>query len=286
MKLLGRLQTDICNVILYLPPGVKLQIKLTKAKSAFYLMNTKTDSTNRFQFLEACLTVNRIRPNPAYLIAHTTLASGGFPRYKQRRVELKTFTYSAGPKSLSIDNAVLGQLPKRLLFTIIKNEDILGSLDTNPYHFLHFVLNHFTLFYNGIPIPTEGLRMNIDHEKASVLAYNNLFEGSGIRHSNAGLQLTQGMFIAEYFMLLFDLNPDRPVSDGHISLPDQRNMRLDLSFISHFPKPSRVYSTWNMTIASAYINCALFQQTFNNGRGANIMYAIQNSLKNSSNFSF
>jgi len=51
------------------------------------------------------------------------------------RVELNTFTYSAGPKSLSIDNAVPGQLPKRLLFTIIKNKDFLGSLDINLYYF-------------------------------------------------------------------------------------------------------------------------------------------------------
>jgi len=75
VQLLGRLHSDICNVIPYLLPGVKLQIKLTKGKRAFYLMNTKADSTTKFQFLEAYLIVNRIRPNPAYLIAHSaTLA--------------------------------------------------------------------------------------------------------------------------------------------------------------------------------------------------------------------
>ena len=70
--MLGRLHSDICNVIPYLLPGVKLQIKLAEAKRAFYLMNSKSDSTNKFQFHEANLIFNRIRPNPAYLIAHTT----------------------------------------------------------------------------------------------------------------------------------------------------------------------------------------------------------------------
>ena len=94
-------------------------------------MNTKADSTGKFQFLDAYLIVNRIRANPVYLIAHnTTVAKGGLARYNMTRVELKAFTYSAGPKSLSIDNAVLGQLPKLLLFTMIKNKDFLGSLDT------------------------------------------------------------------------------------------------------------------------------------------------------------
>ena len=71
LQLLGRLLSDICNDIPYRLPGVKLQIKLTKGKRTFYLMNTKSDSTTEFQFLEAYLIVNRIRPNPAYLIAHS-----------------------------------------------------------------------------------------------------------------------------------------------------------------------------------------------------------------------
>ena len=99
VQLLGGLHSDICNVIPYLLPGVKLQIKLTKGQRAFYLMNTKADSTSKFQFLEAYLIVNQIRPNPACLLAHnTTLAKGGL-RFNMTRVELKTFTYSVGPKS-------------------------------------------------------------------------------------------------------------------------------------------------------------------------------------------
>ena len=63
-----------------------------------------------------------------------------------------------------------------------------------------------------------------------MLAYNNLFEGSGICHSNAGLQVTHRMFITGYFILLFDLTADRPASEGHISLPDQGNIRVELQF--------------------------------------------------------
>jgi len=68
------------------------------------------------------------------------------------------------------------------------------------------------------------------------LAYNTLFEGSGIRHPNAGLQLTDDMFIAGYFMLLFELTIDRADSEGHISLPDQGNIRLELQFDKPLPE--------------------------------------------------
>jgi len=48
------------------------------------------------------------------------------------RVALKIFTFKGGSESVSIDNAVLGTLPKRLLFTMPRNADF---MDTNPYLF-------------------------------------------------------------------------------------------------------------------------------------------------------
>jgi len=63
------------------------------------------------------------------------LSKGRLARYKLTSVELKTFTFPAGSKSLSIDNAVLGTVPKLLRFTIVKNTDFSGSMDTNPYRF-------------------------------------------------------------------------------------------------------------------------------------------------------
>ena len=73
---------------------------------------------------------------------------------------------------------------------MIKNKVFAGSLDTIPFYCNHFNLNHFTLYYNGRPIPNEGSPLDMSHEKPPVLAYNTLFEGSGIRHSKAGLQVT------------------------------------------------------------------------------------------------
>jgi len=111
---------------------------------------------------------------------------------------------------------------------MIKNRDFLVSLDTNPYYFCHFDLCHFTLFYNGKPIPREGLALYMFHAKNLVMAYNNLFEESGILHSNAGLQLIHDMFRAVYYMLLVDLIPNLAASEVRISLTNQGNIRLEL----------------------------------------------------------
>jgi len=59
----------------------------------------------------------------------------------------------------------------------------------------------------------------MDHEKSSVMGYRMLSVCSGILHSNSGLQITHDMYISGYFMVLFDLTPDRATSEGHTHTP-------------------------------------------------------------------
>jgi len=125
------------------------------------------------------------------------------------RIEFKTFKFSAGSKSLSIDNAVLGPVPKRLLFTMVKNAEFIGIMDTNPYKFQHYYISNFSLFVNGKQFPNESLSPGMHHEKTSVMGYKTLFEGKGIHHSNAGHQITHDMFVNGYFMLLLISHPTR-----------------------------------------------------------------------------
>ena len=119
---------------------------------------------------------------------------------------------------------------------MIKKKDFLGSMDTNPYFFRHYDLQNFALYVNGKQIPGGGaLSLDTSHEKKTVMAYRTLFEGSGIHHSNAGLQITPEMYINSYFMLLFDLTPDRAASEGHTSHPDNGKVRIELKFSKALP---------------------------------------------------
>jgi hypothetical protein len=193
-------------------------------------MNTSADSKTQFKFLDAKLLVRRIRANPQIPLAHEETLKTDLARYNMTRVELKTFTFSAGPQSLSIDQAVIGRIPKRLLFTMIANKDFLGTIDTNPFRFQHFGLRTFVMYVNGRQIPSESLSLDTGHEKSTVMGYKTLFEGSGIHHSNSGLQITHDMYISGYFMLLYDLTPDMAASEGHSSPVEGGNIRIELTF--------------------------------------------------------
>jgi hypothetical protein len=52
--------------------------------------------------------------------------------------------------------------------------------------------------------------------KRRLMGYRTRFEASGIRHSNMGFRITPCMYIAGYFMLLFDLTPDHGAA-GHFT---------------------------------------------------------------------
>jgi len=86
---------------------------------------------------------------------------GSLARYNLMRVEIETFTYSDGSNSKS----VLGAIQKRLIFTMVKNADFIGSLDSNPYKFQLYDIRDISRFVNTKQFPNEGLYLGIDHEK-------------------------------------------------------------------------------------------------------------------------
>ena len=72
---------------------------------------------------------------------------------------------------------------------MVKNTDILGSRNSNPYNLRHYDLTSVTMYVNSRQIPSESLSLYMGHEKTSVRSYATLFEGTGIHHSNSGLQI-------------------------------------------------------------------------------------------------
>jgi len=171
------------------------------------------------------------------LLAHNiALGKGTLARYNLTRIELKSFTFSSGAQSLSIDNAVLGTIPKRFLFTMVKNTEFFGFVTTNPYYF-----RHYDEFYGA-----ERERQ-ADTDRRSVSGHRtpedvihgvqDALEGSGIHPSKSGPQITHDMHINGCIMLLFDLTPDRAASEGHTPHPDNGNIRVELKFSKPLREP-------------------------------------------------
>jgi hypothetical protein len=96
IQMVGRVHSDIRNVATHLLQGIRVQVKMTKGRREFYLMNKDADSEVVFMFLDAQLLVKCLKPNPGYLAAHTkALQAGAIAKYNLCSVEVKIFTYAS-----------------------------------------------------------------------------------------------------------------------------------------------------------------------------------------------
>jgi hypothetical protein len=118
-----------------------------------------------------------MQPNPLIMSTHEkVITKKALTRYNITRLDLKTFTFSAGSECQSIENAVLGPLPKPLLFTMIKNAEFNGSVDTNLYKFWHYN-SEFSLSVNGKRVPSEGLSVDTVHDKRRLFIIEHSSKG-------------------------------------------------------------------------------------------------------------
>jgi len=70
------------------------------------------DSPILTPILNANLLVNKAKISPGVLLAYARMLSKTTAKYFLTKVEVETFTIHAGVVEESIDNAILGQLPK------------------------------------------------------------------------------------------------------------------------------------------------------------------------------
>ena len=79
------------------------------------------------------------------LFAHAKMLSKTTAKYPLTKAEIKTFTIHAGIMGKSIDNAILGQLPKRIIVGFVDNETFNGDRKVNPFNFKYYKINFFLL---------------------------------------------------------------------------------------------------------------------------------------------
>jgi len=98
------------------------------------------------------------------------------------RVEVKTFTIHAGLERELLDNVILGQLSKRIIVGFVDNKAFNGNRKLNPFNFKNYGINFFSLYSDGMQIPSRPLQPNFSSrdEPLYVEIYYTLFSGIGI----------------------------------------------------------------------------------------------------------
>ena len=230
LDLLGHLHCDVFNQDKFLINGVEVRMRLVRSKDSFCLM--ESSSTSKIRILDASLLVRRAKISPGVLLAHAKMLSKTTAKYPLTRVEVKTFTIHSGLVGESIDNVILGQLPKRVIVGFVDNRAFNGDRKLNPFNFKNYDINFFSLYVDGVQIPSRPLQPNFSKdEPLYVEAYHTLFSGTGIHFLNEGNSISRNDYADGYTLFAFDLTPDLSANcAGHWNLVKHGSLRLEVRF--------------------------------------------------------
>lgn len=228
VDLLGHLHCDLFNQDKFLLNGVEVRVRLVRSKNSFCLINYDADDI-KVQILEASLKIRKAKINPGILLAHAKALSRGTAKYELTRVEVKSFTLHTGVFGETLDNIILGQIPKRIIIGLVSNKAYNGDKKVNPFNFHHYYLNYLALLVDGVQIPSKAITPKYPHNY--VEAYHTLFSGAGVFFSNEGNCISRDSYVKGQTFYVFDLTPDMSANcNTHWNLIKQGAVRLELRF--------------------------------------------------------
>ena len=179
VELQGRIPSDLFNQEKLILNGVDLMVKLHRHKPDFCLLSA--DAAQAYK----SIIVDTIEVTTSVFNAINTALNDKNAQYAITRTTPKVFTIPRGQQSQHIDNAFLGEIPKRIAVCTMDNDSYNGSYKKNPFNFQHYNLTQIGISVNGEEVPFKLLKLNFD-EKLFVTAYNTLFSGTGKLHGNSG----------------------------------------------------------------------------------------------------
>lgn len=250
VDMLGHLHCDVFNQDKFLVNGVEVRLRLVRSKDDFCLIESPiANVTYKVVITEATLLIRRAKINPGVLIAHAKMLAKTTAKYPITRVEVKSFTMHSGIMGDTLDNVILGQLPKRIIVGFVHNRAFNGDKKLNPFNFHHHYINHLSLYVDGQQIPSKPLQPEFDGNEMWVQSYHTLFSGTGIHFQNDGLDISRESYAKGYCLFAFDLTPDLSANCyTHWNLVRHGSVRIEVRFAK------TLSNTINCIVYSEYDN--------------------------------
>lgn len=232
VDMIGHLHCDVFNQNRFLLSGIDLKLRLIRSSDDFVLMDSSDHSIFSVNLLEASLIIRKVKINPGVLLSHATTLAKTTAKYPIVRVQIKSFIINSGVSGETIDNIILGTLPKRIIIGFLDNKAFNGSRKLNPFNFQHFNLNYLSLYIDGQQLPSKALQPDFAANNSNYIdSYLTLFSGSGIHYLNEGNTIDRKAYPLGYALHAFDLTPDLSANcSSHWNLVKNGTMRLEARF--------------------------------------------------------
>ena len=127
VELQGRIHSDLFNQGKLILNGVDLTVKLHRHKPEFCLLSADAAPAYTITIIDAIFYVKKIELTPSVFNAINTVLNDKNAQYAITRTTPKVFTVSRGQQSQQIDNAFLGEIPKRIAVCMMDNVSYNGK---------------------------------------------------------------------------------------------------------------------------------------------------------------
>lgn len=148
----GPVHNPIFNQPKMILNGVDIRLKFTRAEPAYYLRTLDSAVANKkpyVKILETFLMVKKARLTPNTFLNLESKLRSMTAKYAIDRIDTKITTLASGSNSVSIDNLILGNLPKKIIVCFQNNNILNGSYLEDTFDFKNFDLSNLSLFVNG-----------------------------------------------------------------------------------------------------------------------------------------
>lgn len=250
LDMIGHLHCDVFNQDKFLLNGVEVRLRLVRSKDDFCLMEAPVQAvSHKIKLTDVTLMIRRAKINPGVLIAHAKTLAKTTAKYPITRVEVKAFTMHTGIIGDTLDNVILGQLPKRIILGFVSNKAFNGDRTLNPFNFQHLLINYLSLYVDGQQIPGKPLQPEFGGNNTWIQSYHTLFSGTGIHFQNEGLGIDRNAYARGYCLFAFDLTPDLSANCfSHWNLVRHGSVRIEVRFTT------ALISTMNCIVYAEYDN--------------------------------
>ncbi|XP_069068422.1 uncharacterized protein F54H12.2-like [Pleurodeles waltl] len=226
-ELLGHLHSDLFYQNKLLVNGINLNVKLTRNKDSFCLINGDAEQY-KLVILSASLFVNRVKVSQSVRLAHAEALQLLNANYAVERVALKICSIPTGTRLTQQQNLFPGQLPKLIIIECVDNSAFSGLYTSKPFNFKHYDINYAVLVHEGAVIPSNPCTLSFGTGNF-IREYLGLVSTTGKHMRDPGVVVSREGYGAGYTLFAFNLTPIMEDGD-HCNLLKNGNLKSEIPF--------------------------------------------------------
>jgi hypothetical protein len=232
LELEGKLHIDLAMQPKALLGGVNMKITLIPNEPSFYLMTKDAKIIPSVEFIDATLFIHKSKVSWGVVEAHNAALQHGRAKYCICRTDIKSFNVNSGTTDVSIDNAIHGWLPRRIIVAMIPNSALSGSLSHNSFDFKNYKLNYITAHIDGQQYPKKAYTPDFE-KHLTTREYLGFLESFNQLGTNPIIDLTKEQWEKGNTIFGFNFAPDLGEDCGKMGFANLRKsgaLKLEMKF--------------------------------------------------------